>query len=442
MQLPVRRPSVLFLMAALAVPVRAAVTRAQVTDTTRGVRIGLTYAPGSKPGLIVLPVAGDHGDSVRTILQRDFDYSDRINVVVPDYAAPAAPEDSANGHNYPLYARLGAAAALQVTMTPFGVHVAVHDVTRQRVERVKDFPLEGAPLTPAWRLSLHSVADEIVPWLAGGARGIAATRVIYSSGKRIWQIDSDGANPTPLTSVEFAAMAPAWHPKATHYVYSRMTETGTQIVLREMGGATRVLSGAPQYANATPVFSPDGATILFSHGLDRGMDLYAVNAFASDPMRRVTVGRGSDNISPTYSPDGRRIVYTSNRPGHIQLYISDADGTNSEPLTPLDFGDQRYRSNPDWSPDGRLVAFQSQIAGRFQVLTINPRDRQMRQYTNEGTNEDPSWAPDSRHLVFTSDRSGVKQLWVLDVESNRVRQLTRGPAAATAGAWSPMLRSR
>ena len=158
-------------------------------------------------------------------------------------------------------------------------------------------------------------------------------------------------------------------------------------------------------------------------------------------VRRVTVGRGTDNVSPSYSPDGRRVAFTSGRSGHPEVYIMDADGTGAELLTPFAFGDQYYRSNPDWSPDGRNVAFQSQVAGQFQIMTISLRDRGVKQHTSESTNEDPSWAPDGRHIVFTSSRTGVKQLWVLDTESGRVRQLTRSGGARLA-AWSPRLVSR
>jgi TolB protein len=71
-------------------------------------------------------------------------------------------------------------------------------------------------------------------------------------------------------------------------------------------------------------------------------------------------------------------------------------------------------------------------------MTVNLRDRSLRQLTSDGHNEDPSWAPDARHLVFVSDRSGVRQLWVLDIESGRTRQLTHG-ASVKHPAWSPSL---
>jgi TolB protein len=107
-------------------------------------------------------------------------------------------------------------------------------------------------------------------------------------------------------------------------------------------------------------------------------------------------------------------------------------------LTPLDFGESAYRAAPDWSPDGRLVAFQSRIAGSFQLMTVNLRDRSLRQLTSEAGNEDPTWAPDARHLAFVSTRTGTRQLWVLDVESGRARQLTRGQPVRLP-AWSPRL---
>jgi TolB protein len=202
------------------------------------------------------------------------------------------------------------------------------------------------------------------------------------------------------------------------------------------GGAPRTLRATPGGLNITPDFAGDG-TIVYAHGEENGTDLVATS-IDGGPTRRVTVGRGTDNVSPSFSPDGRRVAFTSGRPGHPEVYITDADGTNAELLTPYSFGDQSYRSNPDWSPDGRVIAFQSQLAGRFHVMTISLRDRSVKQLTTDGSNEDPSWAPDSRHLVLSSTRGGTRQLWVLDAESGRMRQLTRG-AASRLPAWSPAL---
>ena len=66
MRLSVQRPGALVLMAALAFVLRGREAHAQDSSTT--VRITLQYAPGTKPGVLVLPIRGVNGDSVRAIL--------------------------------------------------------------------------------------------------------------------------------------------------------------------------------------------------------------------------------------------------------------------------------------------------------------------------------------------------------------------------------------
>src|SRR5689334_164995 len=68
-----------FALSALALPTSAG---AQVDTNPRpGVSVRLNYDAGTRPGVIVLPVRGAGGDSIRAIIQRDLDYGDRVNVV-------------------------------------------------------------------------------------------------------------------------------------------------------------------------------------------------------------------------------------------------------------------------------------------------------------------------------------------------------------------------
>ena len=139
---------------------------------------------------------------------------------------PDTPTAGKNG-NYPLYARLGAVALVQATPTATGLHVAVHDVAQQKVARVKDFNIDGAPNSREWRMSVHNVSDELEAWITG-VRGIAATRVAYVQGVRngrLCVIDSDGAFPTAVGD-DAGAMSPAWHPKGTHIAYSVVGSRG------------------------------------------------------------------------------------------------------------------------------------------------------------------------------------------------------------------------
>ena len=411
-----------------------ALARAQDSTAREGVSLRLGYDPYTKPGVLVSPVAGGGGDSVRAILQRDLDFGDRVTVL------PAGGEvvtSSAGRVNYALLAKIGAAAVVQSALVPGGLRVTLHDVGGKRVLQRRLFALPAARNTPGWRLAVHDVADEVERWITG-TRGVAATRILYVKDGKVRVIDSDGENDRAVTTTG-TALSPTWHPNGRTIAYSVFGERGTQVMVRDLNSAApRRVTEAGASLNITPSFSPDGALLVYSHGEEEGSDLFATT-LEGGLGRRVTVGRGSDNVSPSFSPDGRRIAFTSGRSGHPEVYITDVDGTNAELLTDFDFGDQSYRSNPDWSPDGRMIAFQSQVSGQgFQVMTINLRDRSIKQHTSEGSNEDPSWAPDARHLAFTSTRSGVKQLFVLDTESGRMRQLTR-EGGARSGAWSPSL---
>src|SRR5206468_1593918 len=129
----------------------------------------------------------------------------------------------------------------------------------------------------------------------------------------------------------------------------------SSVVVRDLetGASRTVASGSGVFIS--PVFTPDGANVVYSHGVDDGTDIYMSPASGGE-MRRLSVGRGSDNVSPSFSPDGRRIAFTSARAGHPEIYTMDADGTNAEPLTPLSFGENPHRADPDWSPEGQKVA--------------------------------------------------------------------------------------
>jgi TolB protein len=400
-----------------------------------GVRVGLTYDPSTRPGVFVTAVAGPQGDSVRAMIARDLDFGDRVTVISAD-VGPAP----SGALNYALYAKLMASALVQATVTSQGsLHVAVHDIAAQRVLNVGDFAFgTAAPLSSGWRMAVHRASDEIERWVTS-TRGIAASRILFVRDQRLWLVDSDGANLTPL-GVGGVALSPAWHPTGRYVAYTQLADDGSHIVVRDLTSGQSRRAPSLGGSNVTPTFSPDGSTLVYSAG-DDGTDLYAVAAFGGDAPRRVTVGRGSATSSPSFSPDGRKIAFISGRLGHPEVYITDADGTNVELLTEAAApgAQEPYRTDPDWSPDGRNVAFTSQEGQNLQVMMINVRDRKFRQLTGDARNENPSWAPDARHLVFTSTRSGAKQLWVLDTESGRARQLTRGAGVARQAAWSPRM---
>ena len=497
-------------------------------------------APPPKPTVLVLPVAGDESDSIRTIVQRDLDYGDRLSVVSAPQSAVAAlvPAPGAQPA-FAAIAPLGAQRVVVARRSGASLQVSASDVTGARVvgERTFDVPqvpslrpqvirdslrlafvardqaararlatlasvrdslLRATPrrgreqaratavrdsmldaiayeqgslnaaiaratvvrdsLLPfllaadsamrlstmrAQRMAIHAVSDEVQMWLTG-TRGIAASRIAYIRGGRVYAIDSDGANDEPVTSQGFA-LSPAWHPSGRSIVYSDLEDAGTQIAEVDLSSRrVQFLNATPRGLNLTPVYSPDGERIVYSTAQGGGYQLVYVarGSNVAVPIRGVV----GDASSPSFSPDGRRLAFIAPRPWTVaggsqrltpQIFTMAFDSAFAGQLTPSTYGVRSYRTSPDWSPDGRYVAYMQQN-GDFQVWVIGVHDKRMRKLTTVAENEDPTWAPDSRHLAITSTRGGAKDIWVLDIETGRARRLTSG-GSARLPAWSPHL---
>jgi TolB protein len=424
----------------------------------RGVRIGIIYRPGVRPGVVVLPGREPALDSVRTIILRDLDYSDRFEVItlpggdsirsdVPPPPPPPSGSGAATGArarpgrpslNYSLYQALGADFAVDVRLAGAdSTVVVVHDVAAGAVRRTFRQRLAG-PGTSGYRLAVHRLSDQILQ-AALGAPGIAATRILFVRDGKVYRIDQDGAEPTMVSSTDRQAMSPAWARDGRRFAYMEFAGGHGQLFTQDVATGRRVsVVTTGSTLDFTPAFSPDGKTLAFSRATEAGTDVYVVNMRDNCCLQRLTVGGFSDNLSPTYSPDGQRIAFVSTRPGLPQIYVMAADGTDQQLFAPFDYGVTGSSNAPEWSPDGQSVAFHRDVGGTLQVFVLDVRTRTVRQLTSLGRNEDPTWAPDSRHLSFVSDRSGYRQLWVIDLETGRIRPLLQ-QSGARLPAWSPRI---
>jgi TolB protein len=437
-------------VALLALAVLPSFRRLTAQDTSsidRGVRIGIIYRPGVRPGVVMLPRQGAGLDSVRAILARDIDYSDRFEIItLPGgdsirMSAPATGTRSGGaqvgGLNYPLYQALGADFAVDIATAADTTIATLHDVAAGGVRRAIRAPIPPAG-SAGFRMAVHRLADQVLQ-AAVGTAGIGATRVLFVKDGKVYQIDQDGAEMKLVSSSDRQAMSPAWASDGRRFSYMEFQAGKGTLYLQEMATGRRgtvATSGAA--LDFTPAFSPDGRTLAFSRATEEGTDLYTINIKDNCCLRRLTVGRFSDNLSPTFSPDGQRIAFVSTRPGLPQIYVMAADGTDQQLFAPFDYGVTGSSNAPEWSPDGQSVAFHRDVAGTLQVFVLDVRTRTVRQLTSVGRNEDPTWAPDSRHLAFVSDRSGYRQLWIIDLETGRIRPLLQ-QSGARLPAWSPRL---
>jgi len=289
----------------------------------------------------------------------------------------------------------------------------------------------------ARRWALHGISDAVEEWMTGH-RGIAQSRVAYVSKGLIHVVDFDGANDHAVTQIDKdgdRAMSPAWNRDGTALVFSEMSDAGTQIALVDLvSGKTRVLGATPRGLNITPIFTPDGKSVIYANGTDYRTSIVSVRLDNPASVTHLPLSRLFDADEPVLSPDGTRIAYVSSRPKTPQIYSANLDGTDERVEAPAPPKGRVYHTSPDWSPDGRMIAYQQQN-GDFQVWVVDRSDHKVRKLTTVGENEDPSWAPDARHLALTSNRGGAKAIWVLDTQSGHFRQLTAA-GDARLSAWS------
>jgi TolB protein len=405
-------------------------------------RTGLVYEPDPLRTVAVLPVkGGPHADSLLEIVHRDLQHSDRVSMIRLNASDNALFYDRFRGVSYDYFNGLNAGYVVELIAGQGRVSMRIHDVAKRRVTSTADFSLPVTGLGRDWRMAVHSASDSAVAVITEGPRGVAATRIAYVRGQTIRVVDSDGANDVQVPA-DSNATSPAWDPTGTRLVYATYG-VNARIIVTDLAGSDRVIQRKIRNVSpTTPIFSRDGNHVLYPRSDDDSYSsVWRIPLEGGDPVL-VDRARGISS-SPTYSPDGRRIAFMTDRIGHNEVYIIDADGSNPVWITQIagDLNESSYRGEPDWSPDGVTVALQSRVSGSFQIMTVNMRDNLAALLTDVGENQSPSWAPDGRHIVFTSNRSGSEQLWIMDTRSGVTRQLTN-QSGAKYGAWSPRLTVR
>jgi Tol biopolymer transport system component len=153
-----------------------------------------------------------------------------------------------------------------------------------------------------------------------------------------------------------------------------------------------------------PAWSPDGTRIVFVRDLNpvRGKvdyDLFTIAADATDE-RRLTDGRGVDDLQPNWSSRGR-LAFTSDRDGDTEIYTMRPDGSKIRKLTSNKLNDEF----PNWSPSGRTIVFHRERNGNFDVYRIRAGGGGIDRLTTGDAGDGlPALSPDGRMIAFVGDR--------------------------------------
>jgi len=115
------------------------------------------------------------------------------------------------------------------------------------------------------------------------------------------------------------------------------------------------------------------------------------------------------------------IAFSSLAPWDLDVFIADADGSDSKPLA--SHPDLDY--NAAFSPDGQWIVFTSHREGGANLYRIHPDGSGLQRLTDHPAFDDAAaFSPEGQRIAFVSSRSGQADIWVLELESGQTWNVT------------------
>jgi Tol biopolymer transport system component len=138
-------------------------------------------------------------------------------------------------------------------------------------------------------------------------------------------------------------------------------------------------------------------------------------------MRKLIVSGDSRNEGPQPSPDGTRLAFMSNRSGTMEIWTSNADGSNPAQLT-----NKGGSGSPQWSPDGRWIAFDSQNESGPGVYFVSAEGGPITTHVDvHAESMVPRWSRDGKWIYFALGQNAPSQIWKVPIAGGPAVQVTR-----------------
>jgi tol-pal system beta propeller repeat protein TolB len=449
------------------------------------------------PGVVVLQIDTSAGDSTRTIIQRDFDYGDRMQPLILDSAIlDDIWRPGQKNINFAPLAQTRANFVVRARPTTAGLHVEVYDVPRGRLRQEDYFRL---PKVPPYRLPV--IKDSLSTLLGKGTaatiQALTADSLVRDSLARaaakpvVTKTTRDRANASLAQAARDSisgeidrrdALLRANAARDTirsDSVYARIAlkdsivrdslerdrRLGIHVVSDEIErwitgtrgiSATRIAfidgkklkivdsDGANERtiptagAALSPAWHPSGRYLVYCDADDRGTRIAQVDLRTMKSRLLAASNRGL-NITPVYTRDGRNIVWASGGDSPAELVLASAAGDDSAPK-PFVGRTGFETTSPSFSPDGKQVVFMSPRPLTPQLYTMNVSGTGLRLLTpvvagKRSYRTGADWSPSGEEIAF-QQQNGDFQVWTIRVKDRVMTQLTN-EGENEDPAWAP-----
>lgn len=205
-------------------------------------------------------------------------------------------------------------------------------------------------------LTNNLAEDDVPSWSPDGTK-IAFTSTRDGSGD-IYVMNSDGSNASRLTNTPSRDSSAVWSPDGSKMVFDSERDGNRELYIMNADGTDQTRLTFNSASDVGPVsFSPDGRQIAFARnasnaGLESfSYDIYVMNLDGKGE-RRLTIDPRFD-AEPIWSPDGANILFISDRSGNFDIYSIDAAGGAEVNLT----NSPMHEGAPSFTPDGKQIFF-------------------------------------------------------------------------------------
>jgi TolB protein len=206
-------------------------------------------------------------------------------------------------------------------------------------------------------------------------------------------------------------------------------------------GGTPVRVSDSTHVNVSPVWMPDGKSLLFISNAGGSRDVYEqrvdTHGRPVDVPARLTTALGAFVIS--LSADGSRMAYDAVRNFSnifaVDIGASPARMKDGRQITK----DNQHIESVALSHDHRWLAYDSDRAGNFDIykLRLDGTSDPVPLTTNPANDFAPVWSPDDQLLAFHTARNGTRDIYTVRAEGTDEAQVTSGPEQDFFPSWSP-----